>query len=88
MLAPIGFLSDHMEVVYDLDTEAAALASELGLNLIRASTVGTHPEILQMIRELILERMGVLEPRSIGRFGPASDECAFDCCPAPVRRPA
>ncbi len=55
-IAPIGFLSDHMEVVYDLDTAARALAEELGLNMIRAGTVGVHPKLVETIRELILER--------------------------------
>ena len=57
VVAPIGFLSDHMEVVYDLDLEAKARALELGLNLVRAATVGTHPRFVRMIRELVEERV-------------------------------
>src|SRR5215813_5801166 len=57
IVAPIGFVSDHMEVIYDLDVQAQELAIELGLNMKRASTVGTHPLFVQMIRELIRERI-------------------------------
>jgi ferrochelatase len=78
VVAPIGFLSDHMEVVYDLDTEAAAVCRELGIHLFRAGTVGVHPAFVAMIRELILERMS-------GRVD--GDACRADCCPAPRRPP-
>ncbi|SRR5579875_52079 len=54
---PVGFISDHMEVRYDLDTEAASLAAKLGLNMVRAGTVGTHPSFVGMIRELIVEHL-------------------------------
>jgi ferrochelatase len=86
VVAPIGFLSDHIEVLYDLDTEAAELAGQLGLNLVRAGTVGTHPEMIAMIRELIVERMTPGSPRpALGMLGPRPDECAVDCCPAGAR---
>jgi len=87
VVAPIGFISDHMEVLYDLDTEAQAIASERGVNMQRAETVGVHPKFVGMIRELVLERMGECEPRAIGAFGPNHDVCRADCCPAPARRP-
>jgi ferrochelatase len=76
VLAPIGFLSDHMEVVYDLDTEAAELCRELGVNLTRASTVGVHPAFIAMLREMIVER---LDGRAPG------DECRPECCVPPAR---
>jgi protoporphyrin/coproporphyrin ferrochelatase len=57
VVMPIGFISDHMEVLYDLDTEACQIAGELGMNMVRAATVGTHPTFVRMIRELIEERM-------------------------------
>ena len=81
VVAPIGFLSDHMEVVYDLDLDARARAVELGLNLVRAATVGTHPRFVRMIRELVEERVlgNTLRP-SLGTRGPAPDECAPGCC--------
>ena len=86
VVAPIGFISDHMEVVYDLDTEARALCEQLGLNMNRAATVGNHPAFVGMIRELVLERMGELPPRWLGDRGPSRDVCEPDCC-APPRRP-
>jgi len=81
VVAPIGFISDHMEVLFDLDTEARALAGELGLRMERAQTVGTHPDFVRMVRELILERIEPSSPRrACGRFGPNHDVCPADCC--------
>jgi ferrochelatase len=81
VVAPVGFISDHMEVLYDLDTEARQLAGEIGLNMIRVATVGAHPEFISMIRELILERMGGDTPRrALGTYPPRQDFCATDCC--------
>ena len=81
VIAPIGFVSDHMEVIYDLDTEARALCRELGLNMIRAATAGTHPDFIKMIRELIIERMDPgMSRRFLGTRGPAHDTCPPDCC--------
>jgi protoporphyrin/coproporphyrin ferrochelatase len=88
VLAPIGFISDHMEVVYDLDTEARQLCADLGLNMVRAATVGADPRFAAMIRELLLERIGDAPPRVLGNLGPSHDVCAQDCCPAPPRRPS
>jgi ferrochelatase len=87
VLAPIGFISDHMEVVYDLDVEVRQLCDSLGLPMTRAKTVGVHPKFVAMIRELIMERMNPdLERRAMGSRGPRTEVCAEDCCPAP-RRP-
>jgi ferrochelatase len=86
VVAPIGFISDHMEVLYDLDVEARQLCDELGLPMTRAKTVGVHPKFVGMIRELILERMNPeLERRALGSLGPRLDVCAEDCCPVPGR---
>ena len=86
VLAPISFVSDHMEVLYDLDVEARQVCDSLGLVMTRAKTVGVHPRFVAMIRELILERMNpVSERRASGSFGPRPDTCAEDCCPAPGR---
>ena len=86
VLAPIGFISDHMEVLYDLDVEARQLGESLTLPMVRAKTVGVHPKFVGMIRELILERMDPNLPRlAVGPFGPRCDVCSDDCCPAPVR---
>jgi protoporphyrin/coproporphyrin ferrochelatase len=81
VVAPIGFVSDHLEIIYDLDTEAKGLCRELGLNMIRAATVGTHPAFVEMIRELILERLEPgREKRFLGTRGPAKDTCPPGCC--------
>ncbi len=88
VVAPVGFLSDHIEVLYDLDDEARRIAREIGLNMIRAVTVGTHPRFILMIRELIEERLNGTERRCVGQFSPSHDFCPEDCCPAPVRPPA
>ena len=80
VIAPIGFLSDHMEVIYDLDTEAHALCRELGVNLTRAATVGVHPAFVSMIRELMLERTSGRERRALGTLGPGCDFCEPGCC--------
>jgi ferrochelatase len=81
VVCPIGFVSDHMEIVYDLDTEALALCRELGLNMVRAATAGAHPAFVRMIRELILERFDAKTPRrSLGCDGPRNDVCLPGCC--------
>jgi ferrochelatase len=80
VVAPIGFVSDHMEVVYDLDCEAQNLAHELGMTMIRAATAGTHPAFVKMIRELILERVDNAPARFLGTRGPGHDVCPVDCC--------
>ncbi len=81
VVAPIGFVSDHMEVVWDLDHEARDYASELGITLTRAPTVGTHPAFVAMIRELIEERLGKVSVRqALGKRGPSHDVCPADCC--------
>jgi ferrochelatase len=83
VVAPIGFLSDHIEILYDLDTQARQVCRELGLNMVRAQTVGSHPEFVKMIRELIVERFDPSVPRrAIGRYGPPHDVCPPDCCPS------
>ena len=85
-VAPIGFISDHMEVLYDLDTEAAALCRELGIDMARVATVGTAPEFVAMVRDLIAERTWSLPERAaIGRLPASHDVCPVDCCPAPQR---
>ena len=81
VVAPIGFVCDHMEVVLDLDVEAAAVARALELGMARAGTVGTHPAYVAMVRELIIERMTPNPARrALGSLGPSHDYCAVDCC--------
>ncbi|HKT89582.1 MAG TPA: ferrochelatase [Candidatus Sulfotelmatobacter sp.] len=90
VIAPISFISDHMEVLYDLDIEARQLCKSLSLPMARAKTVGVHPKFIAMIRELIVERTEGAKRRALGSLGPREDVCAEDCCPAPQRpgRPA
>jgi ferrochelatase len=78
VVVPIGFLSDHLEVLYDLDTEAAAVAHELGIEMIRAATVGTHPDLVEMIRLMVKERVD--DPEIVART-----QCDPGCC-QPRRR--
>jgi ferrochelatase len=81
VVVPIGFISDHLEVVYDLDIEAQKLCGQLGLNMVRAATVGTHPQFVRMIRELLMERMTQDADRpALGIFVPSHDVCPIDCC--------
>lgn len=89
LAAPLGFVSDHLEVLYDLDVEAASLAGSLGMNMVRAQTVGAHPEFVGMICELIEERIAGAPRRAAGMFGASPDACASDCCPRarPFYRP-
>jgi len=85
VIAPISFISDHMEVLYDLDIEAKHLCEEFDLPMARAKTVGIHPKFITMIGELIRERTHGMERKFLGSLGPRQDLCAEDCCPAPQR---
>jgi ferrochelatase len=87
VIVPIGFVSDHMEVRFDLDVEAAAKAGELGLRAHRAPTVGTDPDFVAMVVDLVAERGQ--PPRSRLRLGshePRPDVCPPGCCPPGPRR--
>jgi len=77
ILCPIGFISDHMEVLYDLDTEARALCDELGIEMVRAGTAGVHPKLVSMIRDMFVN----------GVTSPILAHCEPGCCPAPQRPP-
>lgn len=82
VVVPIGFVSDHMEVVYDLDTVALPRARDAGLVAARAATVGTDPQFVAMVRELVLERIDPSLPRrALGSLGVRPDVCPGDCCP-------
>lgn len=81
IIHPIGFISDHMEVLYDLDTEAVEKARELGMEMVRSATVGIHPAFISMIRELVVERMTANPVRqALGVRGPSHDICPLSCC--------
>jgi ferrochelatase len=89
VLMPVGFVSDHMEILFDLDTEAREVCDELGITMIRARSVGTHPSFIAMIRELILERVEGAEKRAIGNMPANWDVCPQDCCTFdPPKRPS
>jgi ferrochelatase len=96
VLVPVGFITDHMEVVHDLDVEAAETAASLGLPFARAKAPGPTPRFAEMVRELVAERADGAEPLALGDFGlgafaGGADSCPADCCRyAPTRpgRPA
>jgi protoporphyrin/coproporphyrin ferrochelatase len=78
-----------MEVVHDLDTEAAGTASRLGLRYARARTPGTHPAFVEMIRDLVMERAAMergdrVDRAALGRLGAHWESCPFGCCPNPA----
>lgn len=87
-IVPIGFISDHMEVMFDLDIEAKEMCDELNIKMVRVPTVGTNPEFVKMIVELIRERMENIEKRALGDMGPSHDTCPTDCCLYTPKRPA
>ncbi len=86
VVVPIGFISDHLEVAYDLDTEAQQVCRQIGLNMVRAKTAGTHERFVSMIAQLIQERVDHQADRpAIGRLGPSHDVCPAECCLPPLR---
>jgi protoporphyrin/coproporphyrin ferrochelatase len=81
VVAPIGFLAENMEVIYDIDVEVAELCDELGINMVRAGVVANHPRLVQMVRELVVERLDPASPRlALGPDGPWPDQCPAACC--------
>jgi ferrochelatase len=88
VLVPIGFVSDHMEVIYDLDTEAMATAERLGIKAVRAATAGVDPRFVAMIRDLVLERAAAERGEqpdrpALGSLPAGPDVCGAGCCPNP-----
>lgn len=88
VISPIGFLSDHMEVLYDLDEEASRFCDQHGIRMVRAGTPGSHPKFISMIRKLIQERVQGAARECIGCFETNHDVCPVDCCPSPASRPS
>lgn len=88
VVVPIGFVADHMEVVYDLDTEAKATAERLGLWFARVPTPGTHPAYVEMILDLVAEEAAAArgeEPRraAVGSCPVNPTACPVGCCANP-----
>ncbi|CAN5467464.1 ferrochelatase [soil metagenome] len=88
VISPTGFISDHMEVIWDLDNEARETATELGLTLARAATAGTHPAFVRGLVDLLEERLHGTAPLTLSELGLCGVDCPATCCPAPQRRPA
>lgn len=87
VVVPLGFVSDHVEVLYDLDVEASAIAGGRGVHLVRAGTVGTDPRFVRMIVDLVQERQrGGTQRAALGPHNAPHDLCRATCCPNP-RRP-
>ena len=80
VLMPVGFLSDHLEVMFDLDEEARETAERIGIRMRRAKTVGVHPRFIEMICQLVEERLGARERLATGSLPPSHDVCPADCC--------
>jgi ferrochelatase len=89
VMVPIGFTSDHVEVLYDLDVQAQERVATLpGMVAHRAATVGTAPAFVRMLRDLVVERLEA--PDELPTHGAVAthDRCPARCCPAPQQRPA
>lgn len=85
VIVPVGFVSDHMEVIQDLDTDAARAAAERGMGFSRVETSGSDPRFIDMIVELIRERVDGVTPVALGPLGLVPDQCGETCCPRPQR---
>ena len=83
LVHPVGFLCDHLEVLYDLDHEAAEVCAERGIRMLRVPTPGCHPEMISMVKELIEERTQGAKPAAIGNLPPWPDGCPEGCCAYP-----
>src|SRR6185312_16674641 len=86
VLAPTGFVSDHLEVQWDLDQEARATAADLGLAFVRAATAGTDPAFVSGLVDLVEEQLTGRPAETLSELGICGWECPSDCCPAPARR--
>ncbi|MGA2616161.1 MAG: ferrochelatase [Thermoguttaceae bacterium] len=89
VVVPLGFLCEHLEIVYDLDIELRQICEEQGLNMVRAGVAGCHPQFVGMIRQLVLERTAGNPARlALGTLGPWPDQCPADCCRPATDPPA
>jgi ferrochelatase len=87
VVAPTGFVSDHLEVLWDLDCEARSTAEELGLSYVRAATAGTDRAFVAGLVDLVQEQLAGRPPESLSELGICGWQCPTGCCPAPARRP-
>jgi ferrochelatase len=85
VVSPTGFVSDHLEVRWDLDTEARATAADLGLVFVRAATAGAHPAFVAMVRALVQEELSGASRELLGGLGVCGLDCPVGCCPRPTR---
>lgn len=83
IVIPIGFVSDHIEVIWDLDNEARAIADDVNLRFIRIATPGQSKEFVSGLVDLIQERLSDSEPKALSPLGPWADFCPVGCCPNP-----
>lgn len=88
VVVPIGFVSDHMEVLFDLDLEAKQACEQHGMGFVRVASAGIHPNFVRMVSELLQERiLGTSDRPALGQLGASHDVCPVDCClyPRPTR---
>ncbi|MEU1204043.1 ferrochelatase [Nocardia sp. NPDC005825] len=93
VVCPVGFVSDHLEVIWDLDNEAKERAAELGMTFARAATPGPDPRFARMVADLVQEYLSAAAPArlsDITGLGCTVDgaPCVVGCCALPPRRPA
>jgi ferrochelatase len=82
IVVPVGFVSDHIEVRWDLDVMAAATAERLRIGWHRTAPPSADPRFVAMVRELVEERLDPSCPRrALSRLGPSHDVCPVGCCP-------
>ncbi len=82
VLVPLGFVSDHVEVLFDLDVEARAIAGARGVHLVRAGTVGADPAYVRLVVDLFEERRTASPDRpTVGQRPAGHDVCLATCCP-------
>jgi len=86
IIAPIGFVSDHMEVVWDLDNEALTTCAQLGVRVRRVATPGVDPRFVQSLGDLVVEKMGGPPATALSSLGPWPSPCLPGCCPNPRER--
>ncbi|HTW06695.1 MAG TPA: ferrochelatase [Acidimicrobiales bacterium] len=87
VVVPIGFVCENMEIVHDLDVEAAQAAAATSMPFVRAAAVSGHPAFVRMVADLVRERLSPrVSPAALGSLGPWPDQCPEEHCPAPVHR--